>query len=72
MLKAQWNAGYTGLHAQLEATKPGKTALLVVTDPCCKEAQVSLPGAEISSRSPGQWEILMDLPDAPTCPLSIT
>ena len=46
--------------------------MLVVTDPSCTQAVTSLPGAVISSRYPGQWEILLDTPEATTFTLSIT
>lgn len=70
--EARWEAGCTGLHAVLEATQPGKTALLVVVDPSCKQVDISLPGAVVSSRYPGQWEILLDLPEANSFTLTIT
>lgn len=70
--EVRWDTGYTGLHAKLETTRPGKTAVLVVTDPSCTQAVTSLPGAVISSRYPGQWEILLDTPEATTFTLSIT
>lgn len=58
--KAKWEPGFTGLQATLESTRPGRTALLVVTSPDCRTAQVSIPGARVSLRHPGAWEIQLE------------
>lgn len=59
--KTKWEPDFAGVNATLEATRPGRAALLVVTSPDCSTVQVSVPGAKVSSRHGGAWEVLVDL-----------
>lgn len=55
--EARWSDGFRGLEAELECTRPGPAALLVVTAGNRPRVRISVPDAEIFHRFEGLTEI---------------
>lgn len=69
--KACWDEEKTCLEAVLDCTKAGRMAVLAVTMPGEKQVSLSVPGAEVSRRHDGMWEIVFETDRPQTVTLTI-
>lgn len=69
--KAEWTSGFAGLRAEMDCTRPGKTAVLAVTRPGKGTVRVSVPDARVSRRFDGLWEIVFEVSSPGPVELSV-